>query len=200
MRSLNYTKLRSLRYITFVFYRLANRITAQVLSGQTEDEIYAEEKRKQQVVNPVKLTGYVCPDEYKLYIANRNNGGNAPPRTTTAANKPGSSLTTTAVQMLNSEQDKQADAACKATADNLPYNVLRENVDIELRQQQRTSSQKNLGFSGKDQKNVSPFSGGDGAKRKLLVGGGASRIGNSSGSIGKGLNMFKAKRQISFDT
>lgn len=84
--------------------------------------------------------------------------------------------------------------------------VLRENVDTEQRQQQqlRLSSQKNLSlvFSGKDQKNVSPYSGGEGAKRKLLVGG--ALVGGGSGSAptlmqAKGLNVIKAKRQISFD-
>uniref|UniRef100_A0AAG5D586 Uncharacterized protein n=1 Tax=Anopheles atroparvus TaxID=41427 RepID=A0AAG5D586_ANOAO len=72
--------------------------------------------------------------------------------------------------------------------------ALRENIDSELRQR---STQKLLSFSGKDQKNVSPYrldKGGNpvvgsnaNANYKLLVGGAH----NSS--------IMKAKRQISFE-
>lgn len=74
--------------------------------------------------------------------------------------------------------------------------ALRENVDSELRQR---STKKQLLFSGKDQKNLSPYrmdkslsliggvGGGGNVGNKLLVGGAA----NSS--------IMKAKRQISFE-
>lgn len=62
-------------------------------------------------------------------------------------------------------------------------NVLRENCDIDLKQK---SGQKiNVGFSGKDQKNVSPYSVHK-QNSKLLVG-------------AKSASVLKAKRQISFD-
>ncbi|KFB46907.1 AGAP005115-PA-like protein [Anopheles sinensis] len=72
--------------------------------------------------------------------------------------------------------------------------ALRENIDSELRQR---STQKLLSFSGKDQKNVSPYrvdkafnavvGSNANANNKLLVGGSL----NSS--------IMKAKRQISFE-
>ncbi|XP_058122561.1 uncharacterized protein LOC131282907 [Anopheles ziemanni] len=72
--------------------------------------------------------------------------------------------------------------------------ALRENIDSELRQR---STQKLLSFSGKDQKNVSPYrmdkafnavvGSNASANNKLLVGGSL----NSS--------IMKAKRQISFE-
>lgn len=76
-------------------------------------------------------------------------------------------------------------ALTKSTSkNNENSNVLRENCDIELKQ--KSSGQKNIvGFSGKDQKNVSPYSVHK--QSKLLVG-------------AKSASVLKAKRQISFDT
>lgn len=68
-------------------------------------------------------------------------------------------------------------------------NILRENVDTEQRQK---SAHKIVGFSGKDQKNISPF------KDK-------NRITNSNNKLNKlyidnnYANILKAKRQIFFD-
>lgn len=75
-------------------------------------------------------------------------------------------------------------ALIKSTSkNNENSNVLRENCDIELKQK---SGQKiNVGFSGKDQKNVSPYSVHK--QSKILVG-------------AKSASVLKAKRQISFDT
>lgn len=162
-------------------YRLANRIAFQVIQGKKEVEIYSAEKRKHQnVFNPLK--GYVNPEEYQIHIS-RVKAGVTPHIAKT------SSIPTTQVE--NWDQGKEL--LSNAVLDNqvTAYNVLRENVDIE----HRRSSSKNMAFSGKDQKNVSPYSGGDGGKRRLLVGGATTTTG-----LGKGLNVFKAKRQISFDT
>lgn len=72
-------------------------------------------------------------------------------------------------------------------SDSAKNTILRENIDSEQRQK---SSQKQISFSGKDQKNMSPYAdakSGSQAKAKLLVG----------GSVGS--SILKAKRQISFE-
>jgi hypothetical protein len=74
--------------------------------------------------------------------------------------------------------------------------ALRENFDADQRQPK--SNQKNannFAFSGKDQKNVSPYKlmKSSSAQRSLVGGGGGS---NSKGNM----NMLKAKRQILFDS
>lgn len=75
-------------------------------------------------------------------------------------------------------------ALIKSTSkNNENSNVLRENCDIELKQ--KSGQKLNVGFSGKDQKNVSPYSVHK--QSKILVG-------------AKSASVLKAKRQISFDT
>lgn len=72
---------------------------------------------------------------------------------------------------------------------NSKNSVLRENYDTEQRQK---SGQKTMfGFSGKDQKNVSPYSDKvrNSLNKKLLMS--ANKLNN---------NIMKAKRQISFDS
>lgn len=75
---------------------------------------------------------------------------------------------------------------------NSKSSVLRENVDSDQRQK---SAQKVFGFSGKDQKNVSPYNDkvrqNSLNKHKTLISGG-NNIMNA--------NILKAKRQISFDS
>lgn len=83
-----------------------------------------------------------------------------------------------------------------ATTMAIGNSALRENIDSEQRQK---SAQKNLSFSGKNQKNVSPYtdrqplrtSSCKQQKNSLFVAGGGG---------GKNANILKAKRQISFDT
>lgn len=72
---------------------------------------------------------------------------------------------------------------------NSKSSVLRENYDTD--QRQKSAQKTSLGFSGKDQKNVSPFS---------------DKIRNSLNKILQmsanklNANIMKAKRQISFDS
>lgn len=186
--------------------RLANNIAYQVLQNKNELEIYSAEKLRIQSQNRKKLTGYINSMDYERYRATTN-GTRMMRRMSSGVFSETSSVTfsqcsvtssVTASTMAADENRDQVESLTTAAEKQTSYNVLRENVDTEQRQQQqqlRLSSQK--GFSGKDQKNVSPYSG-DSTKRKLLVG--SATLTTSSALISKGgLNVTKAKRQISFD-
>lgn len=197
-------------------FRLANNIAFQVMQNKNELEIYSAEKLRTQSMNRKKLTGYVNSLEYEQYKAaavTTNNGSCRIRRMSSGVFSETSSVSLSQCSMVSAGGSGQVGGGgghhTAAIDENFSQaaTVLRENVDTEQRQQQqqlRLSSQKNLSlvFSGKDQKNVSPYSGGEGAKRKLLVGG--ALVGGGSGSAptlmqAKGLNVIKAKRQISFD-
>lgn len=200
--------------ISFLF-RLANNIAFQVIQNKNELEIYSAEKLRIQVANRKRLTGYVNSQEYEQFKAANGNGSalNASRmrRMSSGVFSDTSSVSLSQCSVisgmsmmtggaLTADENYSQAAAEQATATT----VLRENVDTE---QRRLSSQKNLSlvFSGKDQKNVSPYSGGGGAtgdggsKRKLLVGGALFSSSTGPSAIAKGLNVIKAKRQISFD-
>lgn len=185
---------------------MANNIAYQVLQNKNELEIYSAEKLRIQSQNRKKLTGYINSMDYERYRATTN-GTRMMRRMSSGVFSETSSVTfsqcsvtssVTASTMAADENRDQVESLTTAAEKQTSYNVLRENVDTEQRQQQqqlRLSSQK--GFSGKDQKNVSPYSG-DSTKRKLLVG--SATLTTSSALISKGgLNVTKAKRQISFD-
>lgn len=89
------------------------------------------------------------------------------------------------------------DSASNSTSkSNTKTGVLREN-DRRQRSAQKCAASV---FSGRDQKNVSPFGG---ASRASLVGSiGKMRMGGAgvAGAVGVSANIMKAKRQISFDS
>ena len=185
----------------FTHSRLANNVAFQVLLDKDAMEIYSAEKLRHQSLNRKKLTGYVNTQEYEQYKAasnNMTNGSSRLRRMSSGIFSETSSVTLSqcsAISTTGAADENYSQAVAEST-------VLRENVDTEQRQQLRLSSQKNLGlvFNGKDQKNVSPYSsGGEGAKRKLLVGGALISSNAPPSAIAKGLNVIKAKRQISFD-
>lgn len=202
------TNNRTAYSVTEQMNRLANNIAFQVIQGKNELEIYSAEKLRIQAQNRKKLTGYVNSQEYEQFKL--ANSASRIRRMSSGVFSEASSVSLSQCSVITSgggggpdENYNQAAAECSSTT------VLRENVDTEqrLQQQQRLSSQKNnslsLVFNGKDQKNVSPYSGGvgEGAKRHLLVGGAVvNSTGASSSVLAKGLNVIKAKRQISFDT
>jgi hypothetical protein len=72
-----------------------------------------------------------------------------------------------------------------SSKNNEAGNALRENFDMEQRQKSNQKNVSNFTFSGKDQKNVSPYLQKSGVGGRLLTGGNT---------------MLKAKRQISFDS
>lgn len=190
---------------------MANKIAFQVIQGKTELEIYSAEKLKSQSINrSQKLSGYITSADYELYKANSAAAANRLRRSTSSLFSEGGSLSFSQASCLSSAT--QSDVCSASGCSQQPVasqrqeeegnkgttcNVLRENIDVsEQQRSQRASSQKSANvFSGRDQKNVSPYSGGNGgvtagtgsSKHKLLVG-------------NKNVNLLKAKRQISFDT
>lgn len=194
-----------------------------MLQGKTEDEIYMEEKSKNENLKclpPPKLTGYVAPMEYeqrKLATTSfRQNSSNSSfsfsqrslltqenSQSTEFLNNfsQNSSSQSSSVSQNNIDlstlctQPINVNSATKKNISNIgggdQNSVLRENVDSDQRQK---SAQKYLSFSGKDQKNVSPYS--DKVRNSL------NKHSNSKSSLmvgGRQANIMKAKRQISFD-
>lgn len=157
-----------------------------MIQGKTELEIYSAERLKLQALNKSsKLNGYITSEDYELYKSNRLRRASS---SFFSENSFSFSQSSMVSQNENLSQSTLA-AASQSSVTKAPmgenqnnaYNVLRENVDSEQRTQKAT-----VVFSGKDQKNVSPYSG-DSSKHKLLVGGKSAA------------SLLKAKRQISFD-
>lgn len=194
------------------FYRLTNRLVYSAIQGKTADEIYfAEVVKIKNAQNNLKPTGYIGPEEYEKRNLQKSNSCNIFPDTSMESfnlsqlslSQLGHSSQSTEFlnqfsQNFNSQIIKSKNGfesfpatvsennstLTKSTSkNNENSSVLRENCDIELKQK---SGQKNVGFSGKDQKNVSPYSVHK-QSTKLLVG-------------AKSASVLKAKRQISFDT
>lgn len=183
--------------------RLADKLVFWVIQGKSVDDIYLTEKaRMESSKNPTKITGYVGLEEYE----NRKNPLRKSNSNILSENSVSSmdsfclSQGTLSSQMGRSHDVKinmgdlenvQQGAGSSSgllnssSKNNLGSNVLRENHDSK-------SAQKATGFSGKDQKNVSPYSdkvrpATSNKQNKLL-------IGNAINS-----SLLKVKRQISFD-
>lgn len=197
-----------------MFYRLTNRLVYSAIQGKTADEIYfAEVVKIRNAENNLKPTGYIGAEEYERKNLQKYNSSNIfPDNSMESFNLSQLSLSqlghsSQSTEFLNQfsqnfscsnkngfetfpapaptiSQNNVALIQKSTSKNNENSNVLRENCDIELKQK---SGQKiNVGFSGKDQKNVSPYSVHK-QSSKLLVG-------------AKSASVLKAKRQISFDT
>lgn len=190
------------------FHRLADRLVFWVIQGKTVDEIYLAEKSRLESLKQTntKLTGYIAPEEYELRknLLRKHSSGLFSDATASSIDSL-SQLTD-----LNSQPSQSSDMTIQSghyqlendsIKDKRPLNnsssknnlggiVLRENHDSK-------SAQKMASFSGKDQKNISPYndktrsasSANQNIKtNKLLVGGAINS------------NLLKVKRQISFDS
>ncbi|XP_058834051.1 uncharacterized protein LOC131691557 [Topomyia yanbarensis] len=189
--------------------RLANKHVYDVIQGRSVDDIYLKEKtRIMNVKNTSKLHGYIAPQEYEqrqqlvkrsastsLLISENSIDTSLCASSSQQLLLSQSSIFSQSSEFLNqlSQSSLRQSGASNAasceltTSDNT---ALRENIDSE---QRHKSAQKQVSFSGKDQKNLSPYAdnkgGGAQAKgTKLLVG---AAISSSS--------ILKAKRQISFE-
>ncbi|XP_052894862.1 uncharacterized protein LOC128302153 [Anopheles moucheti] len=195
--------------------KLANKHVYEVIQGKSVDDIYFREKtRIMNARNMPKLQGYIAPEEYELRKLKRTTSitsfdGSSPFDCSLSVSQSCLSQSSMLSQgnsfaglsQLSQTSSFGRTAHMKPAASTGSVNMvglsttttaLRENVDSELRQR---SIKKQLLFSGKDQKNVSPFRteknltllGSNVNTNKLLVGGSF----NSS--------IMKAKRQISFE-
>lgn len=174
-------------------FRLANKNVFDVIQGRTVDDIYQREKtRLLNARNHTKLQGYIAPEEYeqrKQLMRRSTSTSTLLSESSSLADSSQLLLSQSSVFSQSSEFLNQL-SQTTTTAAAAAASVLRENIDSELRQ--KSSAQKQVSFSGKDQKNLSPYAdqkgnGGSHAKAKLLVGGGATP------------SILKAKRQISFE-
>lgn len=148
-----------------------------VIQGKSVDEIYMAEKvRMHNAKNITKLTGYIGADEY----ANRSHA-----LARSQSFDPSENCGASTSSRPDNDNTSRTSLTNSSSKNNLSGNVLRENHDSK-------SAQKNAGFSGKDQKNVSPYSDkirpASNKSNKLLIGGASNS------------NVLKVRRQISFDT
>lgn len=155
-----------------------------MIQGKTVDEIYLDEKKRIEAAKNAtkKLSGYIGADEYAM----RNEAS-------TSSNRRSSNISHSEKfnadakmtnEISNGEHKPLTNSSSK---NNMASNALRENHDSK-------SAQKCVsGFSGRNQKNLSPYN--DKARsttnltktNKLLVGGSLHS------------SLLKVKRQISFD-
>lgn len=178
-----------------------------MIQGKSVDEIYLAERSRLESVkqsNSAKLAGYIAPEDYELRknLLRKSSSGLFSEATTSSIES-FSQLTEFSQQSQSSDMGhtsgpshsrhdgvKAKDLNNSSSKNNLGSIVLRENHDSKSAQKMAA------GFSGKDQKNVSPYN--DKARsssassqhiktNKLLVGGAMSS------------NLLKVKRQISFD-
>lgn len=149
--------------------RLSDRLVFWVIQGKTVDEIYLDEKNRQEAAKNAlkKPTGYIGPEEFALQKELLNK-----------------SITSTSTECATSQSSTSADRkplTNSSSKSNLGMSTLRENHDSKSAQKNASA---NVNFSGRNQKNLSPYNAN---KQKLLVG----------NSIYP--NLLKVKRQISFD-
>lgn len=206
-----------------VLLKIADKHVFWVLQGKSEDEIYLNERNKMDNIatSLPKLTGYIAPAEYEerqklmrrsasvMHLSDSSTDSMVDSLSQKSLSKYAvysqsteflgqlSGSSGNAVMVSQTTTSPRANISSVLTNSSSKSNskgcVLRENVDSEQRQK---SGQKAFAFSGKDQKNVSPYT--DKTREnslskqhnKLLA------IGNSSSS---NPNALKAKRQISFD-
>lgn len=188
--------------------RLAHKHLFDVLQGQSAEEIYQRERtRLLNARNLLKPHGYISPEEYEQCKLRRtkstsvfvlDNSNDSSFGAAASSSQPQvplsqcSSVFSQSSEFLNGLSQSSAFQSSQTGGggnnESSKNTILRENIDSEQRQK---SSQKQISFSGKDQKNVSPYAdakSGSLAKAKLLVGGAAV-----------GTSILKAKRQISFE-
>ncbi|XP_053684976.1 uncharacterized protein LOC128734693 [Sabethes cyaneus] len=177
--------------------RLANKHVFEVIEGHSVDDIYLKEKtRIMNARNFSKLQGYIAPEdyEYRKQMLKRSTSTsvlvseNSSDASSSQMQLSQRSFLSQSSEFLNQLSQTSNNSSQVIELSGLQNTVLRENIDSEQRQK---SAQKQVSFSGKDQKNLSPYAdkGSSLAKSaKLLVGGVLSST-----------CVLKAKRQISFE-
>lgn len=157
--------------------RLADRLVFWVLQGKTVDEIYLEEKaRNSTKPNATKrLSGYINRDEYlRMEAANKLNSSV-------------NSLANDHLMVSNENENDRKPLTNSSSKSNVGTNALRENHDSKSAQKSTT----NVSFSGRNQKNLSPYNDKSRSVTNL----------NKPNKLmpGTNSNILKVKRQISFD-
>lgn len=183
------------------YFRLADRLVFWVLKGKTVDEIYFEEKERMGASKNVtkRPSGYVNRDEYLMRLE-ASNKLNSSTQSMGGDGSIGSSnnLYSKSNENLNcSSTDQNRPILTNSSSkSNVGTSVLRENHDSKSAQksaQHVVTASSNISFSGRNQKNLSPYNDKTRSTTNLnksskLLSGGA----NSS--------ILKVKRQILFDS
>lgn len=149
-----------------------------MLQGKSVDEIYLEEKARIESAktNVKRPSGYINRDEYMLRLE--------------ASNKLNSSSQSIAGDILpisNENDNNRKPLTNSSSKSNVGTSVLRENHDSKSAQK----SMSNVSFSGRNQKNLSPYND----KSRSMI-----NLNKTNKLIpGTNSNILKVKRQISFD-
>lgn len=149
---------------------MADRLVFFVIQGKSVDEIYLEEKARVGATktSTKRLSGYINRDDYFLHQSASSDASNT-------SNIP-----------ANNDRPSVTNSSSKSNA-----SVLRENHDSKSAQKIASS----LSFSGRNQKNLSPYNDKSRAscsvQNKVIIGGAGSSLHS---------NIMKVKRQISFDS
>ncbi|SPP74787.1 uncharacterized protein LOC117591941 [Drosophila guanche] len=191
--------------------RLAKKFAYSVIAGKNADDVYMHARSQESEakrLSSTRLSGYIGPEEFaqrKLLLSQATSCSSLQSislfgsensidafgvsQTTACTDTQTSLMDRISEDLFSKEQQLQQPIRPNPTLQNsssksnLGGLALRENVDGELRR----SAQKN--FTGKDQRNISPYYGGNGSARKFQV---PPLTSHNSG--------VKAKRQISFDS
>lgn len=164
---------------------IADRLVFYVIQEKTVDEIYFDEKSRQEAAKNAnsKLIGYIAPEEFAQRKEKLN-------KTLSSTSRDSINLSQISDSVENENKlSERKPLTNSSSKNNFGASALRENHDSK-------SAQKNQsGFSGRNQKNLSPYkeksstSANNQQKQNKLL------IGNSTHS-----NIMKVKRQISFDS
>lgn len=157
--------------------RLADRLVFWVLQGKTVDEIYLEEKARNNTkpIAAKRLSGYINRDEYlRMETANKSSSNV-------------NSITNDHLMVSNENENDRKPLTNSSSKSNVGTNALRENHDSKSAQKSTT----NVSFSGRNQKNLSPYNDKSRSMTNL----------NKPNKLipGTNSNILKVKRQISFD-
>lgn len=151
-----------------------------VLQGKTTDEIYLEEKVRNNntKTNAAKrLSGYINRDEYLMRLD-----------TSSKLNSSSQSITNEHLMMASNDIDNNRKPLTNSSSkSNVGTSALRENHDSKSAQK----SSSNVSFSGRNQKNLSPYND---KTRSITNLNKPNKMMPTTNS-----NILKVKRQISFD-
>lgn len=150
-----------------------------VLQGKTVDEIYLEEKERNSTKPNVtkRLSGYINRDEYLMRMETSNK-----------LNSSTQSITSDHLSTSNNENETVRNPLTNSSSkSNVGTSALRENHDSKSAQK----STSNISFSGRNQKNLSPYNDKSRSMTNLNK---PSKL-----MTGTNSNILKVKRQISFD-
>lgn len=180
-------------------FRLADRLVFWVLKGKSVDEIYLEEKvRMDATKNATKRpSGYINRDEYLMRLDSSNKLNTSSQSIGDGIGSSSNNLYSKSNENLNcslSDQNRPI-LTNSSSKSNVGTSALRENHDSKSAQKsaQHLVTASNVSFSGRNQKNLSPYNDKTRSitnlnkSNKLLAGGANSSI-------------LKVKRQISFDS